>query len=298
MTLTAFLLVFLSVFLHATWNFLSKKTNPSGAFYLMSSSTAALLWLGFFLHADLSLSALPPRFWILLICSILCEAVYCLGLAYAYRISDISLAYPLGRALPVLMVAAVTLLFGIGTPPSGLALGGMGIIFAGCILLPLKTMRDFHWKTYASKAIFFILMIAAGTTGYTILDSQASAMLQALPGETTLIKSLVYLFFIELGIALSLAGYVAMIPLERQEFKRLFLRSLYPLLTGLCSSSAYALILLAMGRVSNVSYIQAFRQMSLPLGVLAGIVLLKETPAKPKLAGVALIVIGLVITAL
>ena len=196
------------------------------------------------------------------------------------------------------MVAAVTLLFGIGTPPSGLALGGMGIIFAGCILLPLKTMRDFHWKTYASKAIFFILMIAAGTTGYTILDSQASAMLQALPGETTLIKSLVYLFFIELGIALSLAGYVAMIPLERQEFKRLFLRSPYPLLTGLCSSSAYALILLAMGRVSNVSYIQAFRQMSLPLGVLAGIVLLKETPAKPKLAGVALIVIGLVITAL
>ena len=283
MTLTAFLLVFLSVFLHATWNFLSKKTNPSGAFYLMSSSTAALLWLGFFLHADLSLSALPARFWILLICSILCEAVYCLGLAYAYRISDISLAYPLGR---------------VGTPPSGLALGGMGIIFAGCILLPLKTMRDFHWKTYASKAIFFILMIAAGTTGYTILDSQASAMLQALPGETTLIKSLVYLFFIELGIALSLAGYVAMIPLERQEFKRLFLHSPYPLLTGLCSSSAYALILLAMGRVSNVSYIQAFRQMSLPLGVLAGIVLLKETPAKPKLAGVALIVIGLVITAL
>ena len=41
MTLTAFLLVFLSVFLHAIWNFLSKKTNPSGAFYLLSSTTAA-----------------------------------------------------------------------------------------------------------------------------------------------------------------------------------------------------------------------------------------------------------------
>ena len=297
MTLTAFLLVFLSVFLHATWNFLSKKTNPSGAFYLMSSSTAALLWLGFFLHAEISLTALPVRFWILLGCSIVCEVIYCIGLAYAYRISDISLAYPLGRALPVLMVAAITILFGIGTRPALLAIAGMGIIFAGCILLPLRTLRDFNWKTYTSKAIFFILMIAAGTTGYTILDSQASAILKALPGETALMKSLFYLFFIELGIALGLAGYVALIPLERTEFKRLFLRSPYPLLTGLCSSSAYALILLAMGRVSNVSYIQAFRQMSLPLGVLAGIVLLKETPAKPKLAGVALIVIGLVITA-
>ena len=297
MTLTAFLLVFFSVFLHATWNFLSKKTNPSGAFYLMSSSTAALLWLGFFLHAEVSLATLPVRFWILLGCSIVCEMIYGIGLAYAYRISDISLAYPMGRALPVLMVAGVTLLLGIGARPSGLAIAGMGITFVGCILLPLKAMHDFKWKTYASRAIFFILMIAVGTTGYTILDSQASAILQAQPGETPLMKSLVYLFLLELGIALGLGGYVALLPMERKEFKRLFLRSPYPVITGFCSSSAYALILLAMRHVSNVSYIQAFRQMSLPLGVLAGIVLLKETPAKPKLAGVALIVIGLVITA-
>ena len=109
MTLTAFLLVFLSVFLHAIWNFLSKKTNPSGAFYLLSSTTAALLWLGFFLSTELSFSSLPVRFWVLLACSIACEAVYCLGLAHAYRVADISLAYPLGRALPVLMIAAVAL---------------------------------------------------------------------------------------------------------------------------------------------------------------------------------------------
>lgn len=298
MSLTAFVLVFLSVFLHAAWNFLSKKSNPSGAFYLISSTTAALLWLGFFLSSDLALGSLPGRFWLLLACSILCEVIYCLGLAYAYRISDISIAYPLGRAMPVLMVAAVTLLFGLGTRPSGLAVVGMGIIFAGSILLPLKTLRDFHWRTYLTRSGFFILMIAAGTTGYTILDSQASILLQALPGETRVRKSLIYLFLIESGIALALACYVALVPLERREFKRLFLHSFNPVLTGLCSSSAYALILLAMGFVSNVSYIQAFRQMSLPLGVLAGIFLLKENPAKPKLIGVALIVAGLVVSVL
>ena len=298
MTLTAFLLVFLSVFLHAIWNFLSKKTNPSGAFYLLSSTTAALLWLGFFLSTELSFSSLPVRFWVLLACSIACEAVYCLGLAYAYRVADISLAYPLGRALPVLLIAAVTILLGLGNRPSGIAIAGMGIMSCGCLLLPLRTMRDFHWRTYTGKAFFFLLMIAAGTTGYTILDSQASAILQTLPGESALRKSLIYLFFIESGIALVLGGYVLAVPMEHREFKRLFLRSPYPVLTGLCSSTAYALILLAMRHVSNVSYIQAFRQMSLPLGVFAGIVLLKESPAKPKLAGVALIVAGLVMTAL
>ena len=53
-----------------------------------------------------------------------------------------------------------------------------------------------------------------------------------------------------------------------------------------------------MGFVTNVSFVQAFRQLSLPLGVFAGIVFLKESPAKPKLLGVALIVLGLILTVL
>ena len=64
------------------------------------------------------------------------------------------------------------------------------------------------------------------------------------------------------------------------------------------SSSAYALILLAMGFVTNVSYIQAFRQMSLPLGVLAGVFILKEPCSQAKLIGIILIVAGLIAVSL
>ena len=53
-----------------------------------------------------------------------------------------------------------------------------------------------------------------------------------------------------------------------------------------------------MPLVSNVSYVQAFRQMSLPLGVAAGVFILKERCPAPRLAGVAAIVAGLVIAAL
>ena len=49
--------------------------------------------------------------------------------------------------------------------------------------------------------------------------------------------------------------------------------------------------------VDNVSYIQAFRQLSIPLGAAAGIVLLHEKITKPKLAGLILIVIGLILVA-
>ena len=298
MTWTAFLLVFLSVFLHASWNFLSKKSNPSGAFYLVSSTVASLLTMLFFFWSALPLGDLPGKFWQLLGCSIAFELLYSLGLAYGYRVADISLVYPLGRATPVLLIAFVTMIFNLGERPGNLALLGMGIISLGCILLPLKDFKEFKLKTYCSKALLFVLFIAVGTTGYTIMDSQAGKILQEFPQDTRFIRSMLYLFFIETGLMLGFIVYVALIPWERGKLKEVLKKPVYPLITGICSALAYGLVLIAMGVVSNVSYVQAFRQLSLPLGVLAGIVFLKENPAKPKLAGVALIVIGLVLTVL
>lgn len=300
MTLTAFLLIFVSVFLHAGWNFISKKNTPSAAFYMLSSATAALLWLGFFLHSGISCSALPGRFWWILAFSWFGEMLYCIGLAYGYRRGDISLVYPLGRSLPVLLTAAVTISFGLGKMPNALALGGMALISIGCLFLPLKDFREFHWKTYCTPLLFFVLLIAAGVTIYTIFDSEAAKILKELPDnhDSRIVTSLFYLFLVESGLTAVLGLFVLTQKQERAEFKRLFLKTPWPHITGVFSSSAYALILLAMPLVTNVSYIQAFRQMSLPLGVLAGVFILKEPCGKVKLFGIILIVIGLIAASL
>lgn len=50
--------------------------------------------------------------------------------------------------------------------------------------------------------------------------------------------------------------------------------------------------------VSNVSYIQAFRQLSLPFGVLAGIFLLREPRYPVKLCGIGMVILGLVLVSL
>jgi drug/metabolite transporter (DMT)-like permease len=92
--------------------------------------------------------------------------------------------------------------------------------------------------------------------------------------------------------------YVLSRKAEREELKKLLGRSWTPHICGICSSSAYILVLLAMPRVTNLSYVQAFRQMSLPLGVAAGVFILKEKCPAVRLAGVAAIVAGLIITAL
>ena len=296
MTLFAFVLVFISVFLHVAWNFISKSVKPSLAFYMLMSGTSACILLPFFVFSDLRLASLPMAFFYLLFGSIAAEMMYMAGLAYAYRKSDISLSYPLVRALPVLMVAVLTVIFGIGQAPGKTALFGMLVISVGCVFMPLKRFGDFSIRLYGNKVIIFILLGALGTTGYTLADSSAVMLIRAVFERESVMDLLAYLFLIEFGLCVGQMFFVFSIKSERAEFKRLFMRSIYPCLAGVCASSAYALVLLAMRNVTNVSYIQAFRQMSLPLGFIAGILILKESGNMPKTVGMILIVAGLVIT--
>lgn len=298
MTAGAFLLVLASVFLHAGWNFLSKKEMPTLAFYGLMSSTSTLLWLPFFLASGLISAGLPGEFWLIWLGSLGCEYLYFCGLSRAYRTDDISLVYPLARALPVMMTALLTICFGYGRPPGPVALAGMVLLSAGCILMPLSRWNQFQLSCYRTPALKFIFAAAAGTTGYTILDSLAVRILFHSVESPGMLHICGYLFLIESGLAVTLLTTAAATPAGRADFRKLFLRTGSPVLSGLFASVAYILILFAMNLVSNVSYIQAFRQMSLPLGVLAGIFLLHEKPGKPRLTGIALVITGLVITAL
>ena len=243
---------------------------------------------------------MPPEFWLLLAFSVGFEILYVGGLAYSYRIGDISMVYPLVRALPLLLTAAVTSIFALGERQLGpLALLGMLIVFTGCLCLPLHKFSDFKLSAYLNPLIFLILLAAIGVTGYTVLDSIAMQRITAIYGKKSIMLSMSYLFFIEAGISIGALVLLLFNRNERLELKRLLCtHSLNPMITGICSSGAYVLILLSMNYVSNVSYIQAFRQLSLPIGVMAGVLILKEPFTKPKFIGTLLIVVGLVLVAL
>ena len=295
MTFTAFVLIFCSVFLHVAWNMLSKGTNPSLAFYSLMSFTAAIIWLPFFAVSDISLAQMPLEFFLLAAGSIAGEIIYMSGLAYGYKKSDISLVYPVVRALPVMMVALVTTIFGMGKALNLLDYVGMVLITCGCFLMPLKTLKGFSIKAYCSSVIAFILMGAAGTTMYTIFDSAAIKIVREAAGKISVADTLGYLFLIEAGLAV---GELCVLSFSKEEmdcFKKLLKKPLYPIIAGVCSSSAYGLVLFAMGYVTNVSFLQAFRQISLPVGFLAGVLILHEKPYRTKIAGVAIIVAGLLV---
>ena len=298
MTLSAFWLILLSIFLHVGWNLISKKSKPTAAFYLLTSVTSFLLYVPCVFFAGIDWGALGSRFWCFLLLSIVFEILYFIGLFKTYRSADISLAYPMVRALPVLLVAAVTSFFGIGKALNLWAVTGIFIVFAGCLMMPLQKFSDFSWRNYMTPVLGYMLLAACGTTGYTVLDGMLIPQILAHTSNSQLAATGAFISLLELGITTGLSIYVLSIKRERESFKELFLRSRTPHVCGIFSSSAYILVVLAMPLVSNVSYVQAFRQMSLPLGVAAGIFILKEKCPPVRLAGVGAIVAGLVIAAL
>jgi drug/metabolite transporter (DMT)-like permease len=260
---------------------------------------ASLLWLPFILTTRVDFLHLPPQFYIFFLLSVFGEVIYMLGLARSYKFSDISYVYPVVRALPVLLIAAITLIFDLGKRPGYPALAGMVIIVFGCLMMPLASFRDFSWKRYVNKTILFILLGSCGTTLYTIFDSRAIAYVrESMGNKITLTDTLAYLFMMEFGLLTGELLFVLFSRKERELFKELIRKPLAPIISGIFGSVAYALILLAMGFVNNVSYIQAFRQMSLPIGFFAGVLILKEKASLPKLTGLFLIVAGLVMISL
>jgi drug/metabolite transporter (DMT)-like permease len=70
------------------------------------------------------------------------------------------------------------------------------------------------------------------------------------------------------------------------------------ILSGIAIFVAYSLVLIAMGFARNVTYVVAFRQMSIPLGVLLGLLVLGEPMNPPKAVGVLAVTAGLVLVAL
>lgn len=268
------------------------------AFYMIMGFVATLIWLPVFCFCKIPFFQMPGKFFFFLILSIFGEIIYMLGLARSYKSADISYVYPVVRALPVLIIASLTILFGLGKTPSLYALGGMVIITVGCLLMPLKDFKDFALSRYFNRTIFFILLAACGTTMYTIFDSSAMKIVRELQGKLSIVDTLSYLFLMEGGLFIGELFFVMSNKKEKEVLKELLKAPLAPIIAGISGSTAYALILFAFAFVTNVSFVQAFRQMSLPLGFFAGVLILHEKASKPKILGLILIVTGLVLIAL
>ena len=296
----AIILVLLSCITHAGWNMVCKSKTPSAAFFALSTTSSVVLMTPLYLYLLRHLAQVPLSVWGLLLGTGFFQTLYYTNLGHSYRLNDMSLAYPITRSLPVLFVTFITMLLSIGKPLSALAVLGMVIIVAGCMLLPTKKFDSSILRNYFQYSFLFVVLAAIGTTGYSVIDSSALGLLKTGSQPfTTMQAALFYIAFENLVSLFAIWAYVLFSRREKINLRIIGKRSLrFSLLAGPVVSITYTLVLLAMQFASNVSYIVAFRQVSILIGVLMGIFVLKERASPYKIAGTALIFIGLVLTAL
>lgn len=297
MSPAALTLVLVSVCMHAGWNVLGKRNAPSlGAFALAYGAGGAvlipLLWLG------PPLGMLPNAFWGWLTLSGLCQMLYMGGLAWAYARGEVSVLYPIARALPVVLVPLVSIAL-LGNRVLDIWDGvGMVLVVVGALCLPLSHPEARRLSTYLTPAMGFALLAAVGTVGYSLIDKQALSVMQAV-GHSGLTAGAVFMVLQALMTLTWAIPLVALLPVERRRLPALRQQGLTILLaTGLMMTCTYGLVLMALAITDEVSYIVALRQLSIPVGVLMGVLWLKEPASRAKAVGTLVMLAGLVLVAL
>jgi len=297
---TAVVLILISALLHASWNLVGKRQNPNAPFFLVTAlagcavlAPVAALWWD-------TLVAFAPEVWHLVAVTGLFQCLYYAALAGSYRAGDMSIAYPLARSSPLLVVTATVLVLGRGDQVGWGCVAGIVLVVAGAFLLPMRRFGDLRLSNYLNRSCGLALLAAVGTAGYSMLDDEALRLLRDGPtGELGSIRvTLVYAFVEAVSSALWLALWSLVAPAERRTLALALRRPAWGLVAGVFIYATYVLVLISMAYVDNVSYVVAFRQVSIPLGALLGVVVLGEAAHLPKFAGVAIVFAGLLLVAL
>lgn len=238
--------------------------------------------------------------WGILLIAGLFQAIYYVGLACAYARGALSIAYPLARSLPLLIVTALTFMVGRGNELSCLAVGGISAIVIGAFILPMNSIRDFRLANYLNASCAFALVAAIGTAGYSFVDDIGMNMLKLVPDDAAgWMRALLYLVLECVFTAFWLQLLMMSSKVSTNHFIanwRCFLKP--ALMTGLAIGATYGIILLAMTHAQNVSYVVGLRQLSIPLGAIMGVVILKEKGSLPRFVGITILFLGLILVSL
>ena len=174
MTALALGLVVFSAFIHASWNFVLKKSGGGTGLIACASMTSLVIYAPIVLGATWYVGYnFQPLHLALMFTSGMIHTFYFLLLDRAYRSGgDLSIVYPLARSTGPLITIVVAVMI-LGERPSGIAIGGAVLIGASALLL---TGNPLAWhKSEARHAVGFALLTGCVIAGYTIFDKASVA---------------------------------------------------------------------------------------------------------------------------
>jgi drug/metabolite transporter (DMT)-like permease len=292
MPLSALAMVIVAALLHASWNIVAKKTGGNRHFVLMGGIVLALLWAPAGLW--LGWTEVPRWGWLewgFVGASGLVHLAYLKVLLKGYRVSDLTVVYPVARGTgPLVSSVAATLVLGETLGVAGalgvLAVcGGVFIIAGGPALL--RATNDPARRARVHAGLAWGAATGVLIAGYTVLDGYAVKRLLIGPVLIDYFGNLVRLPFMLPTALRDPAGF-------RDAWRRY---TPHALLLGAVSPLAYILVLYAV-RVAPLSHVAPAREVSMLFAALIGGKLLGEGERASRLVGALMMAGGVVLLAL
>jgi drug/metabolite transporter (DMT)-like permease len=287
MNFVAIFLITFSAVLHIYWNYLLKKTINSGGdsslMYGLSIISGTVLYsIPFLVFADFTALTLETLLFTAVCGFFLAFYGFFLGRAYGH--GDLSQVYPLAKTTPLFTL--IIGVFVLGETASLLALIGIFLIILGSYSI--------HFEEFSVKSFLQpIKSLKHKSSIFAVL----SAMFSASNGLFSKVGLRVTdpLIFVYFNVFFLGLFYIPSCFIKKETVKRQFRKYGKQILKmGLLIIFAYSLIVVSLS-FTQLSYVYAFRQISILLSVIVGSVFLKEKHGKTRIISSAIVFTGILL---
>ena len=292
MPLSALGLVLMAALLHATWNLAAKRAGGDHRFSFIAAAMVSVGWLPVVLWTGLGeVLQWSAWVWACVAASAVLHLVYFIVLLHGYRVSDLTVVYPVARGSgPLLTVLGAALWL---NEPLSLT-GGTGalLVCAGVFVIAggpglLRKAQEPAARARVLAGIRWGALTGAFIAGYTLVDGYAVKVLLVGPIVLDYLGNVLRLPFLAPA---ALRDRAALVQAWRTQWRHaLVVAALGPL--------AYVLVLYAV-KMAPLSHVAPARELSMLFAALLGGQLLGEGDRWLRLAGAACIAAGVVTLAL
>jgi len=286
MALASLLFVVLAAFVHASWNLLAKRAASVGPVFVFAYNFVACAayapWVLYLFAQGSIVWTWKGAGFTLLSAGI--HLAYSLCLQRGYQVADLSVVYPVARGTgPMLSTIGAILI--LGEAPSGQGLAGLALIVAGIGLIATRGDLSAFRRPGGQDGVRWGAATGGLIASYTVVDAYIVKALGVAPVVLDWFSNLLRFFL--------LAPLVAANPRRATASMRGFWR--IAIGVGLLSPLSYILVLAALTSGAPLSIVAPLREISMMVGALMGMLILREAVGPWRLAGCTVLIGGVVL---
>lgn len=286
MALTSLLLVVLASLIHATWNLLAKRAAAVGPVFVFAYNLVACVAYGPWV---LYLLAQGSIVWTwagvgFVVLSGLIHLAYSLCLQRGYQVADLSVVYPVARGTGPMLSTIGAFLF-LGEAPSGTGVVGLMLVVAGILLIATRGRLDAFSRPGGLAGVRWGTATGGLIASYTVVDAYAVKALGIAPVVLDWFSNLLR-FFLLLPVVLAN---------PRRATAAMRGHWWTALGVGVLSPLSYILVLAALKNGAPLSLVAPMREMSMMVGALMGMLILREAVGLWRLVGCGVLILGVIV---